>query len=59
MGLGLDRLSMLLCGADSLRDVTAFPKVQSASELMSGCPAPIDQAQLDELGISLNGEDKD
>ena len=50
---------MLLCGADSLRDVTAFPKVQSASELMSGCPAPIDQAQLDELGISLNGEDKD
>ena len=59
MGLGLDRLSMLLCGADSLRDVTAFPKVQSASELMSGCPAPIDQAQLDELGISLNGEEKD
>ncbi len=59
MGLGLDRLSMLLCGADSLRDVTAFPKVQSAAELMSGCPAPIDQAQLDELGISLNGEEKD
>ncbi len=53
MGIGLDRLTMLLCGADSLRDVTAFPKVQSASELMSGCPAPIDAVQLKELGIQL------
>ena len=53
MGIGLDRLTMLLCGAESLRDVTAFPKVQSASELMSGCPAPIDAAQLKELGILL------
>ena len=53
LGLGLDRLSMLLCGADSLRDVTAFPKVQSASELMSGCPSPIDEAQLKELGIAI------
>ena len=44
---------MLLCGADSLRDVTAFPKVQSASELMSGCPSPIDEAQLKELGIAI------
>ena len=55
MGIGLDRLTMLLCGADSLRDVTAFPKVQSASELMSGCPAPIDAVQLKELGIQLEG----
>ena len=53
LGLGLDRLAMLLCGADNIRDVTAFPKVQNASELMSGCPSPIDQKQLEELGIGL------
>ena len=58
MGIGLDRLTMLLCGADSLRDVTAFPKVQSASELMSGCPAPIDEAQLKELGLDLVPDEK-
>ncbi|MDD6032593.1 MAG: aspartate--tRNA ligase [Oscillospiraceae bacterium] len=52
LGLGLDRLTMLLCGAQNLRDVIAFPKVQNASELMSGCPAPIDQSQLDELSIA-------
>ena len=53
MGIGLDRLSMLLCGADNIRDVTAFPKVQNASELMSGCPSPIDAKQLEELGIGI------
>ncbi|MGI5856429.1 MAG: aspartate--tRNA ligase [Candidatus Merdivicinus sp.] len=54
MGIGLDRLSMLLCGADNIRDVTAFPKVQNASELMSGCPSPIDAKQLEELGIAVS-----
>ena len=53
MGIGLDRLSMLLCGADNIRDVTAFPKVQNASELMSGCPSEIDPKQLEELGIAI------
>ena len=53
LGLGLDRLAMLLCGADNIRNVTAFPKVQNASELMSGCPSPIDLKQLEELGIGL------
>ena len=53
MGIGLDRVTMLLCGADSLRDVTAFPKVQNASELMSSCPSPVDQESLDVLGIEI------
>ena len=57
MGIGLDRLSMLICGADSLRDVTAFPKVQNASELMSGAPSFIDTIQLDELGIDLKSKE--
>ena len=59
LGIGLDRLSMLLCGADSLRDVTAFPKVQNASELMSGAPADIDDIQLGELGIEIAKAEKD
>ena len=53
MGIGLDRVTMLMCKADSLRDVTAFPKVQNASELMSACPAPVDKESLDVLGIEI------
>ena len=56
MGIGLDRIAMIMCNAPSLRDVTAFPKVQNASELMSQCPAEVDQAQLDELHIKINNE---
>ena len=59
MGIGLDRLAMLICAADSLRDVTAFPKVQNASELMSGAPTFIDDIQLGELGIRLADEERD
>ncbi len=51
MGIGLDRLAMIICGADSLRDVTAFPKVQNASELMSAAPGEVDDKQLEELHI--------
>ena len=56
MGIGLDRLAMLFCGVDSLRDVTAFPKVQNASELMSSCPSAVDEESLDVLGIQLKTE---
>lgn len=51
MGIGLDRLAMIMCKAESLRDVVAFPKVQNASELMSACPAEVDEKQLEELHI--------
>ncbi len=57
LGLGLDRLAMILCGADTLRDVIAFPKVQNASELMSNCPAEVDPKQLTDLHIAVIEED--
>ncbi|MBQ5782115.1 MAG: aspartate--tRNA ligase, partial [Oscillospiraceae bacterium] len=51
MAYGLDRLCMLMAGAESLRDVIAFPKVQNSGELMSGAPDYIEQKQKDELYI--------
>ncbi len=56
-GIGLDRLAMILCGADSLRDVICFPKVQNAGEVMSSCPAPVSEIQLEELGITVRPEE--
>lgn len=56
MGIGLDRLAMIMCKADSLRDVTAFPKVQNASELMSECPSFVDEDSLDVLGIQVRND---
>ena len=53
LGIGLDRLAMVMLHAESLRDVTAFPKVQNASELMSECPSPVDKESLDVLGIDV------
>lgn len=53
MGIGLDRLVMLMCGCDSLRDVIAFPKVSNSSELMSGAPGFVDQSQLRDLSINV------
>ncbi len=53
MGIGLDRLAMVLSGAESLRDVVAFPKVKDASEVMSQCPSPVAKENLDVLGIAV------
>ena len=56
MGIGLDRLCMIMTGSDSLRDVIAFPKVANSSELMSGAPAAVDTAQLNDLAIEIKPE---
>ena len=56
-GMGLDRLAMVMSGADSLRDVVAFPKVQNASELMSQCTTPVAAADLAVLGIAVTEEE--
>jgi aspartyl-tRNA synthetase len=53
MAIGLDRLVALMVGADSLREVIAFPKTSSASCLMSDAPSAVEDAQLKDLGIGL------
>ena len=53
IALGFDRIAMLASGSTSLRDVIAFPKTTSATDLMTGSPAGVDPSQLDEVGMAL------
>ena len=58
LAYGFDRMIMLMVGADSIRDVIAFPKVKDASCLMTEAPTPVDPKQLEELGIEIVKEEK-
>jgi aspartyl-tRNA synthetase len=53
IAFGLDRVAMLLAGEQNIREVIAFPKTQSGADLLTGAPSPVDEAQLQDLGLRL------
>jgi aspartyl-tRNA synthetase len=57
IALGLDRIVMILAGADSLREVIPFPKTAQAKDLMVDAPTPVSDAQLRDLGIRVGRKD--
>ena len=58
IAFGLDRLSAMIAGAESIRDVIAFPKTQRAQDLLTAAPSPVDEKQLRELHIRVREQDK-
>ncbi|MCI5745542.1 MAG: aspartate--tRNA ligase [Erysipelotrichaceae bacterium] len=59
MGFGLERIVMILAGTNNIRDVVAFPKIQSASDLMNDCPSEVEESALDLLGIKVVNKEND
>ncbi|HKD91680.1 MAG TPA: amino acid--tRNA ligase-related protein, partial [Terriglobales bacterium] len=58
IALGIDRITMLLAGAESLREVIPFPKTAKAVDLMVDAPTPVSEAQLKELGMAIRTQIK-
>lgn len=55
---GIDRLAMQICETNNIKDVIAFPKTQSATDLLTGAPALVDEKQLEEIHVSLRKDEK-